>query len=430
MTLLENSEPSVVPRLSNLSNWDADIKTKSRSKSDHRGTVPQSIRNTPTSSKKDSTARHYRRHKQTKTRNQNASSDKLATEALNESGYYITSSTMPLENSEPSEVTDFITVTHCPDPSDVQQSYDFEASNESSCPESEHIAVESSHDGARFLSRNATDDQGLVVATLIESDHDIFRTNIIVDAIVVEDSPDDKSPTPWYVDRRTLIFGIIVIAAVAISGAIASSNNNDEELVAQSVAPSPSNSYTSTMTPSLNIPTYLSSLEVLKKLYDSTNGSSWFNTWNFTSDQSYCTYYGIECGDESEQIVRIMLQSNNLRGSLPSELGMLSSLHYFDFDRNDITGTIPSELGVLSSLIWFDISINSITSTIPSELGMLSPLTWFNLYSNWTLPPLSTFSGTIVVMGEKCVFESPSSRLKLDDISAQVRSSQAGSYKM
>lgn len=114
---------------------------------------------------------------------------------------------MPLKNSEP---TDFTTVTHCPDPSDVHQSYDFEESNESSCPESERIAVESTHDGARFLSRNATDDQELVVATLIESDHDIFRTNIIVDAIVVEDSPDDKSPTPWYVYRRNLIFGVII----------------------------------------------------------------------------------------------------------------------------------------------------------------------------------------------------------------------------
>mmetsp|Transcript_6565 Transcript_6565/g.8620 ORF Transcript_6565/g.8620 Transcript_6565/m.8620 type:complete len:107 (+) Transcript_6565:1018-1338(+) len=72
---------------------------------------------------------------------------------------------MPLENSEP---TDFTTVTHCPDPSDVLQSYDFEESNESSCPESERIAVESSHDGARFLSRNATDDQELVAATLID----------------------------------------------------------------------------------------------------------------------------------------------------------------------------------------------------------------------------------------------------------------------
>ena len=134
-----------------------------------------------------------------------------------------------------------------------------------------------------------------------------------------------------------------------LSGAFASqlssnSKNSDEELVAESVAPSP-NSYTSTMTPSY-LPTYLSSLEVLKKLYDSTNGSSWFNAWDFTSDQSYCSYYGIECGDDSAQIVRVMLQSNNLRGSLPSELGMLSSFNYFDFDRNDITGTIPSELGL------------------------------------------------------------------------------------
>eukprot|EP00815_Leptocylindrus_aporus_P008894 CAMPEP_0116055478 /NCGR_PEP_ID=MMETSP0322-20121206/3433_1 /TAXON_ID=163516 /ORGANISM="Leptocylindrus danicus var. apora, Strain B651" /LENGTH=52 /DNA_ID=CAMNT_0003539093 /DNA_START=745 /DNA_END=903 /DNA_ORIENTATION=+ len=48
MTSLENSEPSTVPRLKNLSNRDADVKTKRGSKSIQPGTVPQWIRNTPT----------------------------------------------------------------------------------------------------------------------------------------------------------------------------------------------------------------------------------------------------------------------------------------------------------------------------------------------------------------------------------------------
>jgi Leucine-rich repeat (LRR) protein len=51
--------------------------------------------------------------------------------------------------------------------------------------------------------------------------------------------------------------------------------------------------------------------------------------------------------DNSE---RLRLDDNELRGLLPSEIGLLSNLEYLDFQRNILTGEIPEELGELTRL--------------------------------------------------------------------------------
>jgi Leucine-rich repeat (LRR) protein len=46
----------------------------------------------------------------------------------------------------------------------------------------------------------------------------------------------------------------------------------------------------------------------------------------------------------------LRLDSNDLRGSIPTELGRLQSLKWFDLSSNQLTGSIPTELGNLSKL--------------------------------------------------------------------------------
>jgi len=43
---------------------------------------------------------------------------------------------------------------------------------------------------------------------------------------------------------------------------------------------------------------------------------------------------------------------NQLTGSIPSEIGMLSSLTTLELQNNHLTGSIPSEIGMLSSLLF------------------------------------------------------------------------------
>ena len=47
---------------------------------------------------------------------------------------------------------------------------------------------------------------------------------------------------------------------------------------------------------------------------------------------------------------RLRLDDNELRGPLPSEMGLLSNLLYLDFQENILTGEIPGELGELTRL--------------------------------------------------------------------------------
>jgi Leucine-rich repeat (LRR) protein len=48
--------------------------------------------------------------------------------------------------------------------------------------------------------------------------------------------------------------------------------------------------------------------------------------------------------------VQINLSQNQLQGTLPTQLGMCTSLTELDLNNNDVTGTIPTELGRISDL--------------------------------------------------------------------------------
>ena len=81
-------------------------------------------------------------------------------------------------------------------------------------------------------------------------------------------------------------------------------------------------------------------------------------------------------------VERLVLGNNSLTGTIPSELGGLSNLEWLNLSNNSLTGTIPSELGDLSNLTDLELDINSLTGTIPSELGNLSNLERLYLNNN------------------------------------------------
>ena len=83
------------------------------------------------------------------------------------------------------------------------------------------------------------------------------------------------------------------------------------------------------------------------------------------------------------------LSGNQLSGAIPSDLGGLSSLKTLNLSGNQLTGTIPSDLGGLSSLLTLNLSGNQLSGAIPSKLGNLSNLTGLNLSGNeldWEIP--------------------------------------------
>ena len=125
--------------------------------------------------------------------------------------------------------------------------------------------------------------------------------------------------------------------------------------------------------------------EALVALYNATDGENWGNNENWLSEEPLEDWYGVTVGDG--RVTGLHLWRNQLTGSIPAELGDLSSLTQLSLNNNrqyvretrafegGLTGSIPPELGNLSSLTVLWLGGNQLTGPIPTELGNLSSLT-------------------------------------------------------
>lgn len=81
----------------------------------------------------------------------------------------------------------------------------------------------------------------------------------------------------------------------------------------------------------------------------------------------------------------LILDDNNLEGSLPGEIRKMTNLRILSASNNNLTG-IPAEIGQLTKLETIDFSDNGI-SGLPLELGNLTGLILLDLTNN----PVSTY---------------------------------------
>ena len=133
---------------------------------------------------------------------------------------------------------------------------------------------------------------------------------------------------------------------------------------------------------------------VLQLLYTSTDGRYWDDKTNWNSDNPLRIWYGIDA-DARDNVTQLLLQSNDLSGNIPTEIGELANLRNLNLSDNDIRGSIPTQIGDLANVTRLDLSRNKLSGSIPSKIGDLTELTTLNLYNNRLSGPIPTQIGNL-----------------------------------
>lgn len=158
--------------------------------------------------------------------------------------------------------------------------------------------------------------------------------------------------------------------------------------------------------------------------YFATNGQRWHYNTNWMSyNHSECewdsrdgyglpdaqgeaTRYGltatfpaIETGlcnaTDEGRVERLVQTANNMHGSLPAELSLLTSMRVFVSLGNPIGTTIPSEIGLLPHLEFLGLALGDLKGTIPTQLGCAPNLTHLVLLNNQLSGTVPTQLGTL-----------------------------------
>lgn len=155
----------------------------------------------------------------------------------------------------------------------------------------------------------------------------------------------------------------------------------------------------------------------LKALYESTDGDNWKNNkgWEIVKEEvppldcDLRRLHGVVQTTPCGRVYLLLLTNNQLNGSLPTELGDLSKLHYLWLTNNKLSGSIPVELSYLNNLKQLLLSGNQLDGNIPSQFYYSPPnFPYFKmeLYNNYlscqnigSIPPPNPSESTLFPIG-------------------------------
>jgi hypothetical protein len=126
-------------------------------------------------------------------------------------------------------------------------------------------------------------------------------------------------------------------------------------------------------------------------MYCEFNGDNWLEGELWTSDLHECDWYtmvGVDPCGRREQYQIIRNYGQQMRGTLPPELSMLSILWEITLSDNLIEGTIPPEYYKLSQLDTLGLSFNLFKGPIPDFVWEFEDMVYMDLAYNF-------FTGTI-----------------------------------
>ena len=130
----------------------------------------------------------------------------------------------------------------------------------------------------------------------------------------------------------------------------------------------------------------------LVALYEATGGPSWANDENWLAGP-VGTWHGVSVNAEG-RVFRLQLVSNNLNGTLPSEIGALTSLRELRLPQNQLMGEIPAEITQLTELRVIQLNNNGLEE-FPEGIDALENLEQLTLFENDLLGPIPAAIGNL-----------------------------------
>jgi hypothetical protein len=207
----------------------------------------------------------------------------------------------------------------------------------------------------------------------------------------------DQVGSAW-LPRRTivgLIFFVLCVAAAIATGALVSDTNRtspfDEFMSSSSwyidTRPIAANDPNSAQARALSWlerdlrhnstlePWRIRQRYSLAVFYFSLNGAGWLNNTGWLSPSHECSWFNMDVTcDESNRFVVLAFDANNLRGTLPPDLGYLTDLRYLQLYDNHLSGPIPTTIASLVQLEVLLLSGNVLSGPIPTQIGLLTSL--------------------------------------------------------
>lgn len=90
---------------------------------------------------------------------------------------------------------------------------------------------------------------------------------------------------------------------------------------------------------------------------------------------------GVQCTRDG-RVFALELSSNNLRGTVPDEIGKLTALRTLNLANNHLRGELPQTFHYLSNLEYLSLHGNKLSGEIPHSFTKCFALRWLSLYAN------------------------------------------------
>ena len=124
-------------------------------------------------------------------------------------------------------------------------------------------------------------------------------------------------------------------------------------------------------------------------------------TLNWHADRAVVNWQGLTISGSPLRVTALNIGANPpLTGTIPPQLGALTTLEELDISASRLTGPIPPQLGNLANLRTLDLRHNQLTGSIPPELGALTNLVALKLQANLITGPIPPQLGNLADLDE------------------------------